>query len=64
MLSHSPCCLFSFFLVSFTAQTFYISLIHRLIFLLLLVFSVPYLGIHGQVQGHEDVLLFPLLSVL
>lgn len=39
-------------------------MIHNLIFLLLLVFLASYLGIHAQIQGHEDVLLCPLLTIL
>lgn len=39
-------------------------MIYNLIFRLLLVFWVSYLGIHDQIQAHEDVLLCSLLSTL
>ena len=64
IFSYSVGCLFTFLIVVIEVQMFLILAKSNLfIFLLLLVFWVSYLRVHGQMQGHKDLLLCFLLRI-
>ena len=63
IFSHSLGCLFTFLIVSFEAQKFLILSPINLFFLLFMIL-MSYLRNHCLIQGHEDLHLCFLLTVL
>lgn len=64
IFSHYMGCLFTLLIISFHAQKFVTLIGSNLFYSYLLTCLGPYLGIHSQIHGHEDLSLCSLVKVL